>query len=313
MRALAVDLGGSHATCALVEDRTIIRAKTLATEGSVGLGPILPSLADALCTVMQEAETGASQCAGLAFCFCGLVDHAQAKVISTNAKYDDAPRLDLKGWCEKSLGVPFAIENDARMALLGESYAGAARGFDDVVMVTLGTGIGGVAMIQGRLLRGKHSQAGCLGGHFPVLFDGRQCTCGAIGCAEAEAAGWSLPEVCRTTRGFASSSLAKDPITFERLFGYAEEGDPVAVEVRERCLAVWAAVTVGLIHAYDPEVVIFGGGVMKSASMILPYLQSYANRHAWTPWGKVTVRCAELGSRAGLLGAIPLLQGRAAS
>lgn len=309
MRALAVDLGGSHATCALVEDRTIVRAKTLATEGSVGLGPILPFLAEALRAVMQEAETGASQCGGLAFCFCGLVDHANAKVISTNAKYDDAPRLDLRGWCEKSLGVPFAIENDARMALLGESYAGAAQGVDDAVMVTLGTGIGGVAMIQGRLLRGKHSQAGCLGGHFPVLFDGRQCTCGAIGCAEAEAAGWSLPEVCRSARGFASSPLAKDAITFERLFGYAEEGDPVAVEVRERCLAVWAALTVGLIHAYDPEVVIFGGGVMKSASMILPYLQSYVNRHAWTPWGKVALRCAQLGSQAALLGAIPLLQG----
>ena len=110
MRALAVDLGGSHATCALVEDRTIIRAKTLATEGSVGLGPILPSLADALCTVMQEAETGASQCAGLAFCFCGLVDHAQAKVISTNAKYDDAPRLDLKGWCENHWAFPSRLK-----------------------------------------------------------------------------------------------------------------------------------------------------------------------------------------------------------
>jgi len=311
MKALAVDLGGSHATCALVEDQAIIGAKTLATEGSVGLAPILPFLADALRAVMHEAGVVTSQCAGLALCFCGLVDHANAKVISTNAKYDDAPRLDLKGWCEQSLGVPFAIENDARMALLGESYAGAARGFDDVVMVTLGTGIGGVAMIQGRLLRGKHSQAGCLGGHFPVLFDGRQCTCGAIGCAEAEAAGWSLPEVCRGARGFASSPLAKGPITFERLFGYAEEDDPVAVEVRERCFAVWAALTVGLIHAYDPEVVIFGGGVMKSASTILPYLQTYANRHAWTPWGKVTLRCAQLGSQAALLGAIPLLQGRA--
>jgi glucokinase len=313
MKALAVDLGGSHVTCAFVEDRTIVRAKTLATEPSEGLAPMLPFLADALRTVMGEAEEGASHCAGLAFCFCGLVDHAKAKVISTNAKYDDAPQLDLKGWCEKSLGVPFAIENDARMALLGEAYAGAARGFDDVVMLTLGTGIGGVAMIQGQLLRGKHSQAGCLGGHFPVLFNGRQCTCGAIGCAEAEAAGWSLPEVCRGARGFASSPLAKDPITFERLFDYAEQGDPVAVEVRERCLAVWATLTVGLIHAYDPEVVIFGGGVMKSASMILPYLQNYVNRHAWTPWGKVTLRCAQLGNQAALLGAVPLLQRRADS
>ena len=310
MKALAIDLGGTHATCALVEDRTIVRAKTLVMEGSRGLTSALPILADALRTVMGEAAATPSQCAGLAFCFCGLVDHAGGKVISTNAKYDDAPSLDLRGWCERSLGVPFRIENDARMALLGEWHAGAAQGFEDVVMVTLGTGIGGAAMIQGKLLRGRHAQAGCLGGHFPVLFNGRRCSCGAIGCSEAEASGWSLPEVCRSRGGFASSPLSKEnPVTFEHLFHHASAGDPVAVEVRDRCLAVWGAASVALIHAYDPEVVVYGGGVMKSASMIVPFLQDYANRHAWTPWGKVSLRRAQLGNQAALLGAIPLLRG----
>jgi glucokinase len=309
MKALAVDLGGSHATCALVNDAQVLRAKTLTTEGSHGLAPVLILLADAFREILREAKTKPGDCAGLAFCFCGLVDHRSAKVISTNAKYDDAPGLNLRGWCEESLGVRFEIENDARMALLGEVYAGAAQGFQDVVMVTLGTGIGGAAMIQGRLLGGKHAQAGCLGGHFPILFNGRPCTCGAIGCAEAEASGWSLPEVCRSTNGFETSPLAKEEkITFERLFHYSDLGDPVAVEVRERCLAVWGAATVALIHAYDPEVVVFGGGVMKSAATILPFVQDYVNRHAWTPWGKVSVRNAQLGNHAALLGAIPLLQ-----
>ncbi len=312
MKALTVDLGGSHPTCALVEDRAILRTKTLATDGAKGLAPALPLLADALRTIMDEANTKPSECKGLAFCFCGLADHAHARVASTNSKYDDAPQLDLPGWCEKALGVRFEIENDARMALLGEWYAGAARGFDDVVMITLGTGIGGAAMIQGRLLRGKHAQAGCLGGHLPVLFNGRRCTCGAIGCAEAEASGWSLPEICRATEGFSSSPLSKeDLITFERLFHYAGAGDRVAVEVRDRCLTVWGTATVGLIHAYDPEVVVFGGGVMKSASVIIPFIQDYVNQHAWTPWGKVSIRGAELGNQAALLGAVPLLQGQA--
>ncbi len=312
MKALVVDLGGSHATCALVEDRKIIRTKTLVTEASKELATVLPQLADALQTIMSEAGVKPSDCEGLALCFCGLADHAHTRVASTNAKYDDAPQLDLPGWCEKSLGVRFEIENDARMALLGEWYAGAARGYEDVVMVTLGTGIGGAAMIQGHLLRGKHAQAGCLGGHLPVLFNGRRCTCGATGCAEAEASGWSLPEICRATDGFTSSPLPKEnAITFERLFHHASAGDPVAIEVRDRCLKVWAVATVGLIHAYDPEVVVFGGGVMKSASMILPFLQDYVNHNAWTPWGKVSLRCAELGNQAALLGAIPLLQGQA--
>lgn len=312
MKALTVDLGGTHATCALVQDRSIICTKTLAADGSKDLAPVLPQLADCLRMILKECETEPAQCAGLAFCFCGLADHENSRVASTNAKYDDAPHLDLKGWCESSLGVRFEIENDARMALLGEVYAGAARGFEDIVMITLGTGIGGAAMIQGRLLRGKHAQAGCLGGHLPVLFNGRPCTCGAIGCAEAEASGWALAEVCRAASGFSSSPLSQeDPITFERLFHCASAGDPVAIAVRDRCLTVWSAATVGLIHAYDPEVVVLGGGVMKSASVIIPFLQDYANRHAWTPWGKVSVRCAELGNQAALLGAIPLLEGKA--
>jgi glucokinase len=72
-------------------------------------------------------------------------------------------------------------------------------------------------------------------------------------------------------------------------------------------LQVWATVTVGLVHAYDPEIVIFGGGVMKSAGAILPYIKAHVQKHAWTPWGKVDVRAAELGDNAALLGAIPMV------
>jgi glucokinase len=312
MKALCVDLGGSHATCALVEDRKILRAQTVESEGTRGLEPLLPTLSGALHETLNATAVKAPECAGLALSFCGLADHAKGKVLSTNAKYDDAPRLDLGRWCRRVLGIPFQIENDARMALLGEWYAGAARAFQDVVMITLGTGIGGAAMIEGRLLRGKHSQAGCLGGHLPVVFDGRRCTCGGIGCTEAEASSWSLPEVCRNTQGFESSTLqGDDPLSFEKLFRHAEAGDPVAIAVRDRCLSIWSAAVVQLIHAYDPEVVVLGGGIMRSASSILPVLQDHADRYAWTPWGKVALRNAELGNQGALLGAIPLLQGLA--
>lgn len=141
-----------------------------------------------------------------------------------------------------------------------------------------------------------------------MLFTGHNCTCGAIGCAEAEAAGWSTPIVAREWPGYAQSALGKDePVNFEKLFRYAAEGDAVAKAIRDRCLQVWAANTVSLIHSFDPEIVVFGGGVMKSADVILPFVQAYAEKHSWTPWGKVKVKAAELGNDAGVLGAIPLL------
>ncbi|MGO8785858.1 MAG: ROK family protein [Terriglobia bacterium] len=310
MKAIAVDLGGSHATCALVEDRTILDSHVVPTDGTVGLGPVLPRIGEAIKALLSRAGESASEQAGLAFGFCGLVDYTHNRIVSTNAKYDDGPTLDLSAWCGRTFGIPLKMDNDARMALLGEWYAGAARGYEDVVMITLGTGIGGAAMVQGRLFRGKHSQAGCLGGHLPVNFQGRKCTCGAIGCAESEAATWSLPEVCRSTPGYEASGLAEDePATFEKLFRWADKDDRVAQTVFDRCLHVWGSLLVGLIHAYDPEVIVVGGGVMKSASRILPFLQTYVERYAWTPWGKVKVLAAELGNDAGLLGAVPLLQG----
>ena len=310
MRALGIDLGGSHATCALVEDRAILAARTVSTDGTGRLGPVLPLLAESLKALLNEAPRSREAPAGLAFSFCGLVDCVRHRIAGTNAKYDDGPRLDLAAWCRESLGMPFKMENDARMALLGEWYAGAAKGYDDVVMITLGTGIGGAAMMQGRLLHGKHSQAGCLGGHIPADFNGRTCTCGAIGCAEAEASTVALPGVCRSHSAFASSALAIDtPITYEKLFYHADHGDQVARDVCSRSLRVWGSTFVGLIHAYDPEVIVVGGGIMKSGDRIIPFLREYVERHAWTPWGKVKVRPAELGNDAALLGAVPLLRG----
>ena len=308
MKALAIDLGGSHATCAVVEDQSILASQAVTTDGTTGLRPSLPMLAETLLALMKRVGINAQDCSGLAFSFCGLVDSRTTKILSTNQKYDDAREFDLQGWAKSELGMRLRLENDARMALLGEYYAGAARGYDDVVMTTLGTGIGGAAMIGGRLLRGKHAQAGCLGGHIPADFEGHACTCGAIGCTEAEASGWAIPLIAQEWPGFAQSRLAREAsVNFEALFRLAEERDPVALAIRDRCLKVWAVGTVGLVHAYDPEIVVFGGGVMKSADTILPFIQSYVEKHAWTPWGKVKVRAAELGNNAGLLGSIPLL------
>jgi glucokinase len=96
-------------------------------------------------------------------------------------------------------------------------------------------------------------------------------------------------------------------VGFKELFEEAARGDKVAIAIRDRCLNVWAATAVGLVHAYDPEMILMGGGVMKSAGVIIPYIESYVRKYAWTPWGKVQIRAAELGNNAALMGAVPLL------
>jgi len=308
MLALSLDMGGTHIGCAVVRDRRILASASLETESAKGLASILPVVAQILRQLLDEAGETVDACSGLAVGFPGIIDNRTGHILSTLKKYEDAKELDLDAWSREALALPLRMENDARMALLGEQFAGSAQGINDVVMMTLGTGIGGAAMIQGRLLRGAHAQAACLGGHLPVDFRGRPCTCGNIGCAEAEASGWALPAIIREHPAFAASSLAGEPeLNFRVLFDAADRGDPVALDVRQHCLEVWAANAVALIHAYDPEVVIIGGGVMRRADVIVPFVQDHVNRHAWAAWGKPVVRAAELGERAALLGAVPLL------
>ncbi len=308
MKALAIDFGGTHATCGLVEDRVLLAQETVDTDSAKNLQAVLPRIQDACRALMQRRGLSSRDFAGVAIGFAALVDSRVNRILSTDGKYEDVRDIDLAGWFREKYGLPARIENDARMALLGESYAGAARGFTDVVMMTLGTGIGGVAMIEGKLLRGKHAQAGCLGGHTPAVFNGRPCTCGAIGCAEAEASGWSLPMIIKDWPATTDSTLSRySNVGFKELFEEAARGDTVAVAIRDRCLNVWAATAVGLVHAYDPEMMLIGGGVMKSAEAIIPYIESYVHKYAWTPWGKVQVRVAEFGNNAVLMGAVPLL------
>jgi len=308
--AIGIDLGGSHATIAVVEGDKLLASQRVSLDSSQPLLPSLAFFAKVIRALLAELHLNAADCEGVALGFCGLADARTGRVISSNEKYEDAPSIDFIGWCRQEFGLRFGIENDARMALLGERHVGAARGCDNVVMITLGTGIGGAAMIEGKLLRGKHGQAGCLGGHLPAKIGGRPCTCGAIGCLEAEASGWALPIMAREWKGFPASELSKaEKINFQTLFELADAGDQVASAIRDYCLSVWATGAVGLIHAYDPEKVVLGGGVMRSAGRILPYIQAYVNQHAWTPWGKVQVVAAQLGNDAGLFGAAPLLAG----
>lgn len=305
---IAIDLGGSHATLAVLSGDRLLATEEVAMDSSKELRPALQTFSEVIRRLLLDLAIEAQACSGIALGFCGLADARTGRVVSTNKKYEDATVIDFIGWAAKDFGLPFAIENDARMALLGERHAGAARGIDNVVMITLGTGIGGAAMIEGKLLRGRHAQAGCLGGHLPAKVGGRTCTCGALGCAEAEASGWALPFVAREWKGFQDSALARQSaINFRNLFENAAAGDQVSSEIRDYCLEVWASTAVGLIHAYDPECLVIGGGVIRSANVIVPYVQKYVNDHAWTPWGKVKIVAAQLGNNAGLFGAEPLL------
>src|SRR5579872_5446404 len=144
MRAISIDIGGSHAVCAVVDDRRILAAETLAVGDASRFATLLPELSAAANRVSRDAGLRVADCAGVAVSFPGIVDPFSGRIFSTpKGKYDDSSSVNLQQWSHACFGLPLRIENDARMALLGERYCGAAQGCDDALMLTLGTGVGG--------------------------------------------------------------------------------------------------------------------------------------------------------------------------
>ena len=304
MNTIAIDLGGTIIKAGLLDENRLVDSVSAKATSGKGLKNNLPVIEKMIGRLMENHRVAVEEISGIGFSFPGLVDSANNRVLSTNKKYDDAPDLDFPRWAKETWNLPLYLENDARMALLGEWQHGAGKGFENSVMVTLGTGIGSAVLIGGKLLKGKHFQAGNLGGHFTVNHRGTVCTCGNIGCMESEASTWRLPELIKSHAAFTSSSLKNEKLLdYEALFRNAAQNDFLANEILDHCFSVWSSGLISMIHAFDPEIMILGGGIMKSAPVILPELQKRVNRYAWTPWGKVKLLKAENINTAALYGA----------
>ena len=300
---VAMDLGGTRTKLGLLWKGRLIDKSEIDSGSATGLKAHLALIEEAIDKILEKNRLVSADVLGVGFSFAGLVDSSENRIISTNKKYDDGPDTDLVGWAKEKWNWPLFAENDARMALLGEWQYGIGKGCDNIVMVTLGTGVGSAVLIEGKLLKGKHFQAGNLSGHFTVNHKGVSCTCGNVGCVEAEASTWRLPALIQENPGYEKSSLKKEKVLdFELLFAHAEKNDELANEVLEHCLSSWGAGIVSMIHAFDPELIIMSGGLMKSAHIILPAVQKKVDKYAWTPWGRVDVKNARFPWSAALYG-----------
>ena len=308
MTILACDLGGTRIKAGIIRNGQVLARDLIDAHSSQGLLKRLPDLVKLFQGLCKSVGIAISDCHGVSVSFPSLVDVASGRILAEYGKYSDAPGINLREWAKSELGLPLAIENDARMALIGEWQYGAGRGCNDAIMITLGTGIGVAAISEGRIIRGKHGQAAVMGGHATVRFGGRRCHCGNIGCAEAEASTAFLAKIAQEHGGYGNSALSHESILdYAAVFKQAAKGDECALALRDHSLQVWSSLVVTLIHTFDPERVILGGGIMASAEVIVPAVQEYVKCHAHTPWGSVKVIASELGDEAGLIAAEWLL------
>lgn len=304
MYTIGIDMGGTFVKIGLVCTGKLIDTIVLPAHSEQGLQPNLPHIKEAVNKLLLYNKVAIQQLAGIGLAFPGIVDANRCRVLSTNDKYDDACLLDLKLWFEMNWEVPFYMDNDARLATIGEWRYGAGCGLNNLVMMTIGTGIGTGVILDGKVLYGEHFQAGSLGGHFVVDYKGRTCSCGNRGCVEALASSFFLSSIIKEhpvlSPGF--KQLA-DRFDFQDLFELALQGDVDAILLRNECMDVWSAAIVTYIHAYDPQMIVLGGGVMKSKEVIIPYIRERVAKLAWCPTERVQIVASTLGDNAAVLAA----------
>ncbi len=306
---LAADFGGTTIKLGLVRQGAIVARCRLEARAERPMIERLEAVAVAWEQLLEEAGATPADCRGTALALPFLTDPKRFRVSGEFGKFPGAAEVDYAAWSERRLGVPTALENDLRVALLGECAAGAARGKSDVVMLAFGTGIGCAAVSGGRLMGGANNRAGTLMGHSAVDYRGSRGRCGNIGCAEDLASTATLEQRARSHPAFAESGLAgAAKIDFETLFGWAARGDACSEALLNQSLSVWATVLQNAVLAYDPELVVLGGGVLRSAEVILPALHSHLEAHLPARRWSVPVVAAALGDDAALLGAEALFK-----
>jgi glucokinase len=302
---LAFDVGGTRLKAGLVSAQTLSSFSTINLDQRAKAGGALASVLHIGRRLLAEQQIDV---VGLAIR--GIVDPVSGTLLDVNGPLSEYIGQSIALPIAEALGVPVFLENDARMYALGELVCGAGRAYQNIVCLTLGTGVGCSVALERRILRGSRGVGGILAGHITVQVDGPSCTCGNRGCLEALIGTAALTQAIQEALRSEPSSLLRDsPADPQQLFRAAAAGDALASILVERFTRHLGAGIVSLIHTYDPDVVILGGGILHASAQFLPGVQAYVDTHAWTlPRRRVKVVSAQLGDTAALLGIAALIQ-----
>lgn len=300
---IAVDFGGTRIKLGLVENGCMYGFKVIHSYANHSFIEWIPVLKKELQSLCDCAGGTIKDMEGMVWTVPLIIAPGMRRAACSFGKYENIIQHNFCDLVEAQFQIPLLLENDARAALIGEWQRGAARGRDNAVMITLGTGLGTGVIFEGKPMRGRSGMAGNLGGLSITHLDAEDHGDGAPGCIESQVATWALPKRVGRMEGFEKSLLAGEPhVDYRAVFKLAARGDAFACRVRDRAVEAWAALAVNMIQAYDPECVIFGGGIMAGEDKILPAIRDFVKRYAFQAGGPVEILKAQLGDHAALVG-----------
>lgn len=300
---IGVDIGGTSIKLGIITDRGEVTAKreTIYTDEGDGR-TVMQAMKDSIRDLLEEQRLNVGDISGIGVSAAGCINSVTGSVAANGGNVPGWSRTEVCSILNDEFHIPSTLANDANCAVLGEYWVGAAMGYTDVVGVTLGTGVGGGIITGGRLLEGAHGYAGELG-HFPTHAGGDHCICGLDGCFERYA----------STSALIRSAVSEDPDlrSGRVLFGAAADGDRHALDLLDRWITEIAYGVSGLVHVFDPQLILIGGGVSAQEKLLIEPLRDRVLSMVMPDFaGDLEFRPAALGNDAGMIGAVYYLMSR---
>ena len=303
-----IDLGGTTVKLGLFRlDGTLLGKWEIPTRTENGGEHILPDIAASMDAKLDEWAIKPGQVAGAGLGVPGAV--LEDRYVK--------PCVNLNGWggdvagkLSELCGIPVKAVNDANAAALGEMWKGGGQGYENVVFVTLGTGVGGGIVLNGKLLSGVHGAAGEIG-HLKVrAYESEACGCGKHGCLEQYASATGIVrEANRRLTGLSTPSMLRDveKVTAKDVFDCAKAGDALALDVVKLFGDTLGRALANVSCVCDPDVFVIGGGVSAAGQIILDVVQEAFRAHAFPAAEETRFELAKLGNDAGICGAARLM------
>lgn len=309
---LGVDLGGTNIAVGLVnENFEILHKDSIPTEAKRTDKEIVKDIALLCKKVLTDTKTDISDIKWIGIGSPGTPDAAEGKIIYTNNL--NMRNTPVRAWIQEEIDLPVYIENDANCAALGETYAGATKGIENSLMITIGTGIGGGVIINKKIYSGFNYAGGELG-HIVINMDGKQCTCGRKGCWEAYGSANALKEqtaeaIKNNPDSLMSEMVGHDieNVTGKTAFDAMREGCPVGTAVVKQYIKYFSTGLVDMINVFQPEVLVIGGGVSKEGEYLITPVKEIIDANVYSrDIPQTQIRVAQLGNDAGIIGAAAL-------
>ncbi len=302
-----VDIGGTTVKMGLFEENGTILEKweivtNIADEGKA----ILPDIA---ASVLEKTKKHGLDKADILGIGVGVPAPVTADGVVNGSANLGWKYKEVRRELEELTGMKSVIGNDANVAALGEMWKGGGAGQKNMVMITLGTGVGGGVIIDGKVITGEHGAGGEIG-HICVNYDEPDtCGCGNHGCLEQYASATGIVRLAKMRLEWETKStvLKKDSVTAKDVFDAVKAGDAVAIEIAEKFGKYLASGLVNLAVIADPAVFVIGGGVSKAGEVLIPFIQKPYKEKAFFSNKEIEFKLATLGNDAGICGSAKMV------